>query len=241
MMPIRVIVGDVLRPMLRMLGLLLVLPVQFLAAQSPAVHLQEQELKQHDDWWSIQVKYPQMDGDNGFNESVRQSVTEITKRFSGELPETATGGYPDYGAYLDGTYTAAVLKNGIVSVLLEYDEYTPGAAHPWGLVASVNCDIRNHRSLALADLFRPGADYVFRLSKLAIASLEQREYAEKVPIQHGAGPVADNFKVFTLTDTELVLHFQQYQVAPGAESAQEVAIPLATLAPILGERYRPLR
>ncbi len=227
--------------MLRILGLLLVLPVQFLAAQPPAIHFQQQELKQHDDWWSIRVKYPQIDGENGFNESVRQSVTETTKRFRGELPETATGGYPDYGAYLEGTYTAAVLKSGIVSVLFDYGEYTPGAAHPWGILASINYDTRSHRALMLADLFRPGADYISRLSKLAIASLEQREYAEKVAIQQGAGPVADNFKVFTLTDTELVLHFQQYQVAPGAEPAQEVAIPLATLAPILGERYRPLR
>jgi hypothetical protein len=232
---------DMLQPMLRFLGLLLVLPVQFLAAQVPAVRPQEQELIQHDDWWSIRVKYPQIDGKNGFNESVRLSVTEITKRFRGELPETATKGYPDYGAYLNGTYTATVLKNGIVSVLFDYDEYTPGAVHPWGILACVNYDTREHRALTLADLFRPGADYVSRLSELAIASLEQREYAEKVAIQHGAGPVADNFKVFTLTDTALVLHFQQYQVAPGAAPAQEVAIPLATLAPILGERYRPLR
>ena len=94
--------------------------------------------------------------------------------------------------------------------------------------------------LALADLFRPGSHYVAYLSKLAIRSLEQHEYAAKEAIRHGAGPVASNFKVFTLTDTELLLHFQQYQVASGAVPSEQVAIPLTTLAPMLREQYRPV-
>ena len=223
---------------LRALSLLVLLFAQSLVAQMPAIHLQEHELNQHDDWWSVKIKYPQIDGDATFNEAVSQSVTAIRDKFRKELPTTATTGYPDYGAYLNGTYKAKVLTNGIISVLFDYDEYTPGAAHPWGVMASVNYDTRDHRVLALADLFRPGSDYVAHLSTLAIGSLEQHEYAEKEAIRHGAGPVASNFKVFTLTDTELLLHFQQYQVAPGAEPAEKVAIPLTTLASMLREQYR---
>lgn len=227
-----------LSAMVRTLALLVPLFAQSLVAQMPAIHLQEHELNQHDDWWSVKIKYPQIDGDATFNEAVSQSVTAIRDKFREELPTTATTGYPDYGAYLNGTYTAKVLTNGIVSVLFDYDEYTPGAAHPWGVMASVNYDTRNHRVLALADLFRPGSDYVAHLSTLAIGTLEQHEYAEKEAIRHGAGPVASNFKVFTLTDTELLLHFQQYQVAPGAEPSEQVAIPLTTLASMLREQYR---
>jgi len=226
--------------MLRTLALLVLLFGQSLVAQMQTIHLQEHELNQHDDWWSVKIKYPQIDGDNTFNDAVSQGVTAIRDEFRKELPPTSTTGYPDYGAYLNGTYTAKALKNGIVSVLFDYDEYTPGAVHPWGVMASVNYDTRNHRVLALADLFRPGSQYVAHLSTLAIGSLEQHEYAEKEAIRHGAGPAASNFKVFTLTDTELLLHFQQYQVAPGAEPSEEVAIPLTALAPVLRERYRPV-
>jgi len=226
--------------MLRTLALLVLLFGQSLVAQMQTIHLQEHELNQHDDWWSVKIKYPQIDGDNTFNEAVSEGVTAVRDKFRKELPTTATTGYPDYGAYLNGTYAAKVLTNGIVSVLFDYDEYTPGAVHPWGVMASVNYDTRNHRVLALADLFRPGSQYVAHLSTLAIGSLEQHEYAEKEAIRHGAGPAASNFKVFTLTDTELLLHFQQYQVAPGAEPSEEVAIPLTALAPVLRERYRPV-
>jgi hypothetical protein len=226
--------------MLRTLALVVLLLGQSLVAQMPAIHLEEYEFSQHDDWWSVKIKYPQIDGDKTFNEAVNQTVTAVRDKFSKELPATAESRYPDYGAYLKGTYTAKVLKNDIVSVLFDYDEYTPGAVHPWDVMASVNYDTRNHLVLALVDLFRPGSDYVAHLSKLAITSLEQHEYAEKETIRHGAGPVASNFQVFTLTDTDLLLHFQQYQIAPGAVPSEQVAIPLTTLAPMLREQYRPV-
>jgi uncharacterized protein DUF3298 len=144
---------------------------------------------------------------------------------------------PNGEGYMEGTYTATVQSNGIISFLFDYDEYTPGAVHPWGVMESVNYDTRNNRVIALADLFRPGSNYVVRLSRLAIASLEQRGYPRG--IRGGAGPKASNFTVFTLTDSELVLHFQQYQVAPGVVPSEQVAIPLRTLEPILREQYRP--
>lgn len=164
---------------------------------------------------------------------MRQHVTATADGFRTGLPKTASEGYPDYGAYLKGRYTARLLKNGVVSVLFQYDEYIPGAAHPWGVMASINYDTRSRRVLALSDLFRPGCNYVSRLSRLSIQALDQHEYAEKSAIRHGAGPVEKNFQVFTLTDTELVLHFQQYQVAAGAVASEEVAIPFSKLAPLL--------
>jgi hypothetical protein len=100
-------------------------------------------------------------------------------------------------------------------------------------MAVVNYDSKTCRVLRLADLFRPEANYVQRISQLAIASLERNEYAESSAIEHGAGPVESNFKYFTLTDTHLVLHFPMYQVAAGAAGEQTVEIPFAELAPLL--------
>jgi Protein of unknown function (DUF3298) len=101
---------------------------------------------------------------------------------------------------------------------------------------SVNHDAGAGRVLALSDLFRPSADYLSRLSELAIAALKQQEYADKYAVDRGAAPVESNFRVFTLTDTSLVLHFPTYQVAAGAAGPQSVVIPLATLAPLLRRR-----
>lgn len=163
----------------------------------------------------------------------------MAEKFRKELPKTAPRGYPDYGAYLNGTYTAQALKNGVISVLFDYGEYTPGAVHPWGVMASINYDARGRRVLALSDLFWPKSDYVSRLSRISIDTLGQDEYADKESIRHGAGPVEKNFEVFTLTETDLILHFQQYQVAPGVVPSEQVVIPLSDLAPLLRKRYLP--
>lgn len=199
--------------------------------------LQQRELSQHDDWWSIDIKYPIIEGDNTFNAAVHQHVTAAADGFRKGLPRTASKGYPDYGAYLHGKYTAEILKSGVISVLFDYDEYTPGAVHPWSVMASINYDTRSGRLLALSDLFRPGCNYVSRLSEISIHELGQHEYAEETAIRHGAGPVEKNFQVFTLTDTDLVLHFQQYQVAPGAMPSEQVSIPLTKLAHLLRKNY----
>jgi hypothetical protein len=198
--------------------------------------LQERELNQHDDWWSIEIKYPIIEGDSTFNAAVLHHVRTMATGFRKGLPKTASKGYPDYGAYLKGKYTAQILKNGIVSVLFDYGEYTPGAVHPWGVMASMNYDTRSARFLRLSDLFRPGSNYISRLSELSIDDLQQHEYAEETAIRHGAGPVENNFEVFTLTDTELVVHFQQYQVAAGAVPSEQVSIPMTKLAPLLRKK-----
>jgi hypothetical protein len=195
--------------------------------------LQERELNQHDDGWSIEIKYPIIEGDNIFNTAVLHHVSTMATRFRRDQPKTGSTSHPDYGAYLKGKYAAQILKNGIVSVLFEYEEYAPGAVHPWGVMASMNYDTPSARFLRLSDLFRPGSKYVSRLSEISIHELQQHEYAEKTAMRHGAGPVEINFEVFTLTDTELVLHFQQYQVAPGAVPSEQVSIPLTELAPLL--------
>lgn len=204
-------------------------------------NFQERALSLHDDWWRIDLKYPAIEGADHFNAITKQHVQAMANKFRKELPQTASNEYPDYGAYLNGTYKAQMLKSGIITVLFTYGEYTPGAVHPWGVMASINYDTRQHRVLALSDLFRPKSGYVSRLSRISIQRLNQHEYAEKAAIRRGAGPVEKNFEVFTLTETDLVLHFQQYQVAPGVVPSEEVVIPLTDLAPLLRKRYQPAR
>jgi len=207
-------------------------------------HFQEQKFAEHGDWWRIEIRYPQVEANNRFNQAVHRSVTDQVAKFKQQLELPRSNQDPDRfkgGGSMDGAFTAKALSNGIVSILFSYGKYTPGAVHPWEELASVNYDMRNERLLSLADLFRPHSNYVAQLSKLAIASLRQQQGTEEEMIERGASPVASNFSVFTLTETELLLHFQQYQVAPGVVPSEEVAIPLSALAPMLRAQYRPVR
>jgi len=207
--------------------------------RSPArTELQQHEIERHNDSLEIKVRFPALEGDETFNKAVRHRVAGAVDEFKKGLPKTVAESYPDYGSYLHGTYKAEVLQNGVISVLLAFDEYSSGAAHPWGVLSSIVYDTKRRRTVLLADLFQPGADYVQRLSELAVKSLEQNEFFDAQAIHLGAGPIESNFKVFTLTQDALVLHFQQYQVAAGAMGAQQVSIPLTTLSPILRSRFR---
>lgn len=197
--------------------------------------LQEREFHEHDDWWSIDIKYPEITGADFFNLAIHRNLKLIVDGFKKGLPGPASKDSP--GAYLTGTYRAYVLKDGVVSLLVEYDTYYPGAAHPGGELASINYDAKEHRLLALSDLFRPRSPFVSLLSEMAIQSLNENEYADTNAVRRGAGPVERNFKVFTLTDTELVLHFQTYQVSAGAAGPQQLVIPLTRLKPLLRQRF----
>lgn len=211
------------------------------AAQEGVTKFQEHELTRHDDWWHIRIKYPSLEAADEFNKIVRRDVDSMADSFGTSLPENAPTGYPNYGAYLEGAYEANVVKNGIISVLFDYTEYWPTAVHPWGILACINYDPRTRRRLELSDLFRPGSHYLTELSRISVRDLEQRENAEEEMIRQGAAPLKKNFAVFTVTDTDLILHFQQYQVAPGVVPADEVVIPLTNLASILRKEYLPAR
>jgi hypothetical protein len=212
-----------------------------MAASSPATEPEQREFHERTEKYEIDFQYPVIAGADQFNAAVSQIVDKRIENFKDQFNAQVTDTRESrkktppttFPGYLTGRYTASVLRNGIVTVLLQWTEYVPPAAHPGHGMASVNYDTRTRRVLALSDLFRPDANYVSRLSELAIASLSRREYAVSEMVFRGAGPVADNFKVFTLTDSSLVLHFPTYQVAPGAAGPQEVEIPLDALAPLL--------
>ena len=213
-----------------------------LCPAQPNLQIQTREIHRPGKFFGIFFKYPEIPGANAFNSAVLGIINPVIQHVQNEMSEMSTpsGQIPNgAGGYINGNYTATVLKNGVVTVLIDWSEYYPGAAHPGGNSASVNYDSRAGRVLALADFFRPGVDYVSELSRLAIADLDKNEFADHYAIRHGAGPAGANFRVFTVTESDLVLHFQTYQVAAGAMGPVDVAIPLTELRPILRKRWIP--
>lgn len=209
----------------------------FLAALTCVPHekyqVEKRDLQDQGPHYLIKISYPMIPADDAFNKASEEAMDLLKDAFKGALVEPDSKVDTAVGNYLQGGYEAQVLKEGVVSVLFDYDEYTSGAAHPWDVMTTVNYDARNCRVLRLADLFQPGTDYVGRISQLAIAYLEEDQYADNGAIEHGAGPVESNFKYFTLTNDSLVLHFPMAQVAPTAAGAQTAVIPFTKLASIL--------
>jgi Protein of unknown function (DUF3298) len=200
----------------------------FLVAASPeSIQLRRHAIREQYPSGRIEIDYPEVLKASRFNETVQQILQPRLKAFRQFSPECP--------GHLNGTYTAATLRSGVVSVLFEFDEYCDyGAAHPPPTeLVSINYDVRTDHVLALSDLFRPGTNYLARLSEATISDLKRRG----VPVhREGASPVEGNFTVFTLTDPALVLHFEAYQVSDYASGQQTVVIPFDKLAPLLRKR-----
>lgn len=198
-----------------------------------ATPLIRREIRETKPLYRIAVAYPELNSHPSFNSAMRQIIDPVVAGFRRAIAQPAPKGAPAFQAYLEAKYTAASLRSGVVSVLMTWQQFTPGQAHPSEGMASVNYDVRTRRILTLSDLFRPNSDYAARLSQLAIDSLMRRKGANRDLILPGAGPSASNFKIFTLTDSALVLHFPTYQVGTRVDGPQEVTIPLNRLRTLL--------
>ena len=112
--------------------MILLISAVFLACLPQSLpQIQQREIQEQGSYYAIDVKYPEIENADVFNAAVRHAIGSLTESFKREgMPEVRAADGPVDG-YLNGSYTAAALKNGIVSVLIDYAEYAPGAAHPW--------------------------------------------------------------------------------------------------------------
>ncbi len=127
---------------------------------------------------------------------------------------------------IDGTSTA------YISAVFGSETYLIGMAHPSHLLTSLNVDLRDGSVIKLSDLFAPGADYLQTLSDITTADIlrqiQDGTYSSTpdfIAQTGGTSPNAENFQVFGLSPQGLVIHFQDYQVGPGASGPAEVVIP----------------
>jgi hypothetical protein len=199
--------------------------------------------------YSVRVEYPQVEGAEGFNrlaeEFVRKEVAEFKKE-PGPRP-----GEKDHMAgvaedSLDIGYTVRLLTDELISVEFPVHYYEHGAAHPSHAFHVINYDAKAGRRLELADLFKPGSDYLKRVSEVAVRQVRRwnrdsadypggsgETYLSDEGIAEGAKPEAENYRNWTLTPRGLVITFDYYQLGAYAAGAQTVVLPYADLKDVL--------
>jgi hypothetical protein len=195
--------------------------------------------------YDIDLRYPHLRYPRipAFNAAVREIVRRRLAHYRAkQLPpkDSIHGG----GLALRSTVTTR--RDGVVSVLFDWDCAIAGNFHSNQELASLVFDTRSAQPVELSAMFRTGVNYVTVLSRLAIADLVRQKERLHMNIQgegrkwieKGAGPIARNFRVFTLTDQALVLHFATYQVGSYVEHEYQAQIPWKTLGSQLATRWR---
>jgi Protein of unknown function (DUF3298)/Deacetylase PdaC len=195
--------------------------------------------------FEIDAQYPQLTGSGSpnyekFNQMVRGLINGKVSQFRKEMiPEEGEDAGADtlpetMGSSLDIDYTLSLAQDDLISLDFGVGSYYRGAAHPNSYSETVNFDLKNGKSIKLADLFTPGSKYLQTISSYSIQDLKkQSKNADSMLdddwIQRGAGPDAKNYQSWTISKKGLGINFDAYQVGPYAAGPQHVMIPYSAL------------
>ena len=127
---------------------------------------------------------------------------------------------------LDGEYK--VLYNGDKLLCVEQQGYLfTGGAHGATLYDVSTFDLSTGKELALADLFKPGSDYLARINKVVDAQVKANPEKFFGPVE-----VKDGDK-FYFDGKVLVVTYAPYEVAPYAAGVVSFVVPADGLSDIL--------
>jgi hypothetical protein len=191
--------------------------------------------------YEINAEFPQLTGllssgiekfNNEASRLAARQVSEFRKNMAEPSDVEADSSLPD--STLDIGYTVALATDELISVQFDVGSYYRGAAHPNSHSIVLNFDVKNGKTLKLADLFKPGSKYLEALSVYAIKDLKQQSKAkdgalDDESIQSGAAPTAQNYDSWTITKKGLGITFDAYQVGPYVAGPQYVLVPYSAL------------
>ncbi len=204
--------------------------------------------------YEVAAAYPQLTGSvdpnvQKFNQTVRSLIARKVSDFKKEMtPEPTDEPTPDENPVIDESmgsditigYTVALAKDDLIGIEFTVSSYSAGAAHPNSYTEVVNFDLKNGKSLKLADLFQPGAKYLQTLSTYCIQALKKQAKEQGADamldddwIKRGAGAELTNYDNWTITKKGLGITFDPYQVAAYAAGPQNVLVPYSALKEII--------
>jgi len=190
--------------------------------------------------YSVNVEYPQIEGDSrfdAFNQQARSMISKDVAAFKTSETEAQeeTNDLPDETqiSTLDIGYNIRFATDDLISVEFSENQYERGAAHGSSLTVVLNYDVKNKKKLALADLFQPKSNYLSVISSYCITDLKNQSKKNDMlmddQIKEGAAPRSDNYGAWTITRKGLWITFDPYQVAAYAAGSQHVLVPYSAL------------
>lgn len=169
-----------------------------------------------------------------------QTKTELDQSYA-ELAESAkVSGFPLHTFQLFISYETYT-SGDVVSLVVETYQYA-GGAHGGAWRDFYNLDTKNGKLLTLQGLFKDSTDYITvingEIQKHIAARIKsgQDMYFEG---EMGFKSIAANHP-FYIKDSQLILHFGQYEIAPYAAGMPEFAVPLTSLTQQLQEGFQQL-
>lgn len=194
--------------------------------------------------YTVNVEYPQIEGDSRFDAFNQQARSMISKDVAAFKAAEGNPGEEEtvladeaQTSTLDIGYNIRFATDDLISVEFSENQYERGAAHGSSITLVLNYDVKNKKKLALADLFQPKSNYLNMISGYCIKDLQDQSKKNDMliadQIKEGAAPRSDNYSAWTITRKGLWITFDPYQVAAYAAGSQHVLVPYSALKSIV--------
>jgi hypothetical protein len=184
--------------------------------------------------YTIDAQVPVLQGSTdprviNFNNEMTLLIQQEISGFKDNLRELA-GPSTGYGSSFNGTYALLSGPGDILSLKFEIMIYIEGAAHPGTHNRTVTYDLQAGSDINLAQLFKPGTDYLQVISDYCLAQLTPQIPDLSVT---GLDPTDANYRSWNITPDGLLITFDEYQVAAYALGAQQVVVPYSELEAVI--------
>ena len=129
-----------------------------------------------------------------------------------------------------GTYEIKNNQRNVLSLSLSNYTYHTYAAHGLTILQSLTFDLEKGKESELKDFFKPGSDYMKRLSAFISQQIEERD----IPLINEFTVIRPN-QDFYVADQMIVLYFQLYELTPYVYGFPMFPMPLYELEDIIDE------
>lgn len=188
------------------------------------VEVKEVVVAQEDDGMVLDIKVPQVEGLDAFNEEALKLGEQLEAQVR-QSEQAVTEGYTDIHAEGEMNFEAKFLDDRSISVLLTGFLYEAGAMHGYTYKETLNYDLQSGSAIEMTDLFE---EENYEEDLLAAANQEMEASGLKADLSFPFDQIKEE-QQFYLTEEELVLVFDQYEITAGYMGTQEVAIPKSGL------------
>lgn len=135
----------------------------------------------------------------------------------------------DYTTYITGSFEIKANQRDVLSLILwALGDF--GGAHPMTYVDTLNFDVTTGVNQSLQSQFKPGSDYVKRLSDIVAVQIKERN----IPLLDEFTGIRPNQNYY-ISDNVLILYFDLYDIAPYAAGFPYFPIPLYQIEDIIDE------
>jgi len=153
------------------------------------------------------IFYPQVVGMR--NQSLARYINQAIVSQTQQLINEQVGEMPTTVEEMLGLYEIKNNQRQVLSLALSNYTYHYQAAHGMTYIKSLTFDLQKGKLCELKDLFKPGSDYIQRLSRLINEQIQQRN----IPLLNEFTVIQSN-QDFYIADKALVIYFQLYEITP---------------------------